>query len=199
MGYAPAPVGYTSQYWRGQIYYNLDEVASYTFKEKCDIVLGRSQKHLSLRNISAEDAGAVNKLLEEHVQRVEAHTGLSAVRMPIKGSLYVKMDERFVWWALDGLPGVVPFGLVWGKPTLNLRAARFGNNSYHGIFLVREVAQVKAPEQAAAAANKQPSSSDTSTAAGTAWTEPHEWAPRAGDKWLHCPPEELDAYTTSYV
>ena len=137
------PSSFSVKRWRGQLYYNLNTSVFYKFKHRCSIVLGRTQQHLSLRHIAPVDLALLNKRVEEQVQNVERVTGVAALRMPVKGSVYVKMADRFIWrQAPSGEPSLIPFGVVWGIPTVEVRGTCFGNNLYKAVFLVHEVEQV---------------------------------------------------------
>ena len=168
--------------WRGQLYYNLNTSVFYKFKHRCSIVLGRTQQHLSLRDIAPVDLALLNKRVEEQVQNVERVTGVAAFRMPVKGSVYVKMADRFIWrQAPSGEPSLIPFGVVWGIPTVEVRGTCFGNNLYKGVFLVHEVEQVFPGD--AGVDNKENIPPSQQASCSSAPVVVQEWAPR-NDDWM---------------
>jgi len=106
---------------------------------------------------------------------------VAAFRMPVKGSVYVKMADRFIWQGPSGEPSLIPFGIVWGIPTVEVRGTCYGNNLYKGVFLVHEVAQVL-PEEDNNNKENVPPPPQQACCSSAPVTMVQEWAPR-NDDW----------------
>ena len=178
--------------WRGRIYHNLHVPIYYQFKEPCSIVLGKTQRHLSLKHISAVDVEQLNLLQGQHIERAASVMAIPADKVQITDSLYLTMVDRFRWLAPDGRPTAIPLGIVWGWPTVVLRGTCFGNNVYQSVLWVSEAQQT-----AGGGENKENEApiEEASNGGGDAFAV-HEWVPRAdGEEWMRTNnPQEREYY-----
>ena len=183
---------FTIHRWRGCIYHNLYAPVYYRFQDPCSILLGKTQRHLSLKHMSPVDLQHLNLLHNQYIDKAAAIMSMSSDRVHITDSLYPYMADRFKWIDPNGNTTRIPFGIVFGWPTLKLHGTCLVNDVYQSVFWVVEVQQ-KLPDKENIAPIEEASNGG---GGGDDAFAVHEWVPRAdGEEWMRTNnPQEREYY-----